>query len=91
MEAIASTSSIIHTSSNITLEEEEDGGIIIEVNEGTNENETYKGLNTKLYFVGRFISEGMVDFRVMQHIWAVIWKPRRGVFIKEIEANLFLF
>lgn len=41
--------------------------------------------------MGKFISEGKVDFLAMQHTLAALWKPGRGVFIKELDVNLYLF
>lgn len=53
---MTSTSSIIQAMNDITLDEEEDGGIAFEVNEENNELEKYNGLDVKLCLVGRFIT-----------------------------------
>lgn len=41
--------------------------------------------------VVRFLTEGYVEFPAMQQTLAALWKPGRGVFIKEVETNMYLF
>lgn len=41
--------------------------------------------------MARFISDGHVEFSAMQQTLAALWKPGRGVYMKELEANLYLF
>lgn len=41
--------------------------------------------------MARFLSDGRVDFPAMQQTLAALWKPGMGVYIKELETNLFLF
>lgn len=85
------SSSLIQSMSVISLEEEEEGVLCIE---GTNEDIgafQEQGFDPKLCVVGRFISEGKVDFLAMQHTLAALWKPGRGVFIKELDMNLYIF
>lgn len=50
-----------------------------------------QGFNAKLCVVGQFISEGRVEFAALQHTLAALWKPGRGVYMKELDTNLFLF
>lgn len=45
----------------------------------------------KLCLVGKFLTEGILDFPVMQHTMAAIWKPGKGVYIKQVYVNLFVF
>lgn len=48
-------------------------------------------LITSFAWWGRFIIEGVVDFQEMQHTLASLWKPGKGVHVKEIETNLYVF
>lgn len=75
----------------ISLEEEEE--CFIELEEETlNENAQHlHGFNAKLCVVGRFVTEGRVDFAAMQHTLAALWKPGKGVYMKEVDTNLYLF
>lgn len=41
--------------------------------------------------MARLISKGRVDFPAMQQTLAALWKPGMGVYINELETNLFLF
>lgn len=41
--------------------------------------------------VARFLLEGNVDFPAMQQTMTALWKPGTGVYMKELEINLYLF
>ncbi|XP_060965059.1 uncharacterized protein LOC133034062 [Cannabis sativa] len=41
--------------------------------------------------VGRFLTERTIDFQAMQHKMASLWRPVRGLFVKELDPNCFLF
>lgn len=82
---MASSSSIIEDLANITLEDEDEGGLICE------EASKEVAFEDRWCLVGRFITDGAVDFLAMQHTLASLWKPGRGVYIKELDANRFLF
>lgn len=84
-------SNIIQALNNISLEDEEEGGLEIVAEALEGENLQQQGFDAKLCVVGRFITEGRVDFEAMQHTLALLWKPGRGVYMKELESNLYLF
>lgn len=88
---MASTSIIINAMNNITLEDEEDGGLALEEIVGETGGEGFKDFDVKLCLMGRFITEGVVDFPAMQQTLAALWRPGKGVYIKEIDTNLYLF
>lgn len=75
----------------ITLEEEQAGGLAIEEETRQGEEQVFNGFDAKLCVVGRFISEGQIDFLAMRQTLAALWKPGMGLYIKDLEANLFLF
>lgn len=75
----------------ISLEDEEEGGIEIEASEVLANNLQNQGFDAKLCIVGRFITEGRTDFEALQQTLDVLWKPGRGVYMKEIDSNLYLF
>lgn len=86
--------SITRTMNEISLEDEEEGGIALgEIGGiGGGDNEVQQEMcDAKLCLVGKFLTEGIYDFPAMQHTLAALWKPGRGVYIKALEANLFLF
>lgn len=75
----------------ISLDEDDEGGIVLgEGGEGSTPGQQLTG-DPKLCLVGKFLTEGVFDFTAMQHTLAALWKPGKGVYIKTIEANLFLF
>lgn len=84
------TESLIHGMEMVSLADEEEAGfeIVAEENES---NQIIEGFDPKLCIVGRFITEGKVDFLAMQHTLAVLWKPGKGVYMKELDTNLYLF
>lgn len=88
---MASISSITHSMNNIILKDEEEGGLALEDNGGHDQSNQSPGFIAKLCLVGRFIAEGPLDFLAMQQTLAALWKPGKGVFIRELDANLFLF
>lgn len=49
------------------------------------------GFDAKLCLVGRFITEGVIDFQAMQQTLTALWRPGRGVYIRQIDVNLYLF
>ncbi|KAK1388587.1 hypothetical protein POM88_016765 [Heracleum sosnowskyi] len=85
------TSSITTTMNVFSLADEEDGGIEIVAEEVTTDILQGQGFDANLCIVGRFIQEGRVDFEAMQQTLVVLWKPGKGVYMKELDSNLFLF
>ncbi|XP_074336834.1 uncharacterized protein At4g02000-like [Apium graveolens] len=74
----------------VSLEDEEEVGFEILVEEGEH-NQIIQGVDPKLCIVGRFIAEGKVDFLAMQHTLAALWRSGKGVYMKELDTNLYLF
>ncbi|XP_062104231.1 uncharacterized protein At4g02000-like [Humulus lupulus] len=74
----------------VNLSEEDEGGLdLLAVNGEGGEAES--GFNWRLCLIGRFIQSGSLDFLSMQQTLASTWKPGKGVFIKELDNNRFLF
>lgn len=66
----------------ITIEDEELCGITYAENEdGLSE------IDTKFCLVGRFLTESTIDFQAMQHKMASLWRPGKGMYVKQLEAN----
>lgn len=49
------------------------------------------GFDAKLCVGARFFYDGHVEFQTMQQMLAALWNPGMGVYIKEVETNLFIF
>lgn len=90
-QVMASTSNIIDAMNNITIEDEEDGGLALEGIEDVSGLEGLQDFDVKLCLVGRFITEGVIDFQAMRQTLATLWRPGKGVCMKEIDTNLYLF
>uniref|UniRef100_A0A803QSS3 Reverse transcriptase n=1 Tax=Cannabis sativa TaxID=3483 RepID=A0A803QSS3_CANSA len=73
----------------IAIEEESEGGLDLE-ELGPREEEEFV-YDWRLCLVGGFITAGAVDFLSMQQTPVALWKPGKGVYIKELDANRFLF
>ncbi|KAM6583826.1 hypothetical protein CsatB_010828 [Cannabis sativa] len=41
--------------------------------------------------VGRFLTKRSIDCQAMQHKKASLWQPNRGLYVKELDPNHFLF
>lgn len=87
---MTSTTDMIKAMNNITLKDKEEGGLAIEIEDTVQNAEPYQRFNSKLCLMGRF-SEGVVDFQAMQQTLAVLWRPGKGVHIREIDVNLYMF
>lgn len=70
--------------SNLVLEEEDEGGVII----GDEEVGVIK--NTYV-LIGRFTMEKNIKFQVMQNVLASLWRPREGVEIRDIGGQRYSF
>ncbi|XP_062099844.1 uncharacterized protein LOC133805696 [Humulus lupulus] len=70
----------------INLEEENEGGISYDSveNDGS-------GVDTRWCLVGHFLTKRIIDFQQMQHMMVAFWRPGRGMYVKELENNLYLF
>ncbi|KAM6586590.1 hypothetical protein CsatA_009195 [Cannabis sativa] len=70
----------------IQLEEEEEGVLI------TGENaEEEQAFDDRWCLVGKFLTGRTIDFDAMRHMMASLWQPGRGVYIKELDTNRYLF
>lgn len=72
--------SLNYAMNNIILEDEEDEELVFGQEEG-GENQQIS-CNAHLCLVGRFLTEGALDFQAMQQILAALWRPGKGVYIK---------
>uniref|UniRef100_A0A803PF19 Reverse transcriptase domain-containing protein n=1 Tax=Cannabis sativa TaxID=3483 RepID=A0A803PF19_CANSA len=70
----------------LTGGDDDDGGLLYD----TNEKELSE-FDDRWCLVGRFLTERTLDFMAMQHKMASLWRPGRGLFVKELEENLYLF
>lgn len=71
--------------SNISLGEEEEGGLLFE---GEEEG---LGIDTRWCLVGKLLTGRVSDFNVFQNVLAFLWQPGKGMFVKELSHNRFLF
>ena len=69
----------------ISLEDEEVGGLSLaaEIDE--------EDFDVRWCLVGRFLNAGVIDTQEMQHMMAFLWKRGKGLYVKELGKNLFLF
>ncbi|KAL8127313.1 hypothetical protein AgCh_014288 [Apium graveolens] len=67
------------------------GGLALEPEELVGNDQLFYGYDAKLCVVARFISDGRVDFQAMQQTLVALRKSGMGIYIKDLEANLFLF
>lgn len=70
----------------ITLEEEVQGGLSYEGDTGE-----LSDIDTRWCLVGRFLTESTIDFQAMQHKMASLWRPGKGLYVKDLGGGRFLF
>ncbi|KAK6125540.1 hypothetical protein DH2020_040719 [Rehmannia glutinosa] len=68
------------------LQEEEEGGVCLDESDDVVQTQEIRWC-----LVGRFLTERQLNFLAMKNTLASIWRPVKGVFIKELGPNLFLF
>lgn len=71
----------------IRLKDEEEGGLMYD---GTMED-TVSEIDIRWCLVGKFLTESSIDFQAMQDKMASLWRPGRGVYVKELETNRYIF
>lgn len=70
----------------ISLEGEEEGGLVYEENESE-----LSDIDVRWCLIGRFLTESSIDFQAMQHKMASLWRPGKGMYVKELERNRYIF
>ncbi|KAM6549548.1 hypothetical protein CsatB_021224 [Cannabis sativa] len=70
----------------LNIEDEEETGILYEGGD-----EELSDIDDRWVLVGRFLTKRSIDFQAMQNKMAVLWQPGRGMYVKELEHNLYLF
>ena len=68
------------------LHDEEDGGFTIPQMETIVEANDFRWS-----LIGRFFTDRSINVSVMQNTLASLWRPVKGITIKEIQPDLFLF
>ncbi|KAM6559493.1 hypothetical protein CsatA_028732 [Cannabis sativa] len=70
----------------VTIDDEEEAILSYDAS-----NTTGNDYDDRWCIVGRFLTERSIDFDAMQHLMASLWQPGKGMFIKELDTNRYLF
>uniref|UniRef100_A0A803P0Y7 Reverse transcriptase domain-containing protein n=1 Tax=Cannabis sativa TaxID=3483 RepID=A0A803P0Y7_CANSA len=70
----------------LNIDDEDNEGLLFEA--GVDELQEIDG---RWLLVGRFLTNKSIDFQAMQNKMATLWQPGRGLYVKELDPNLFLF
>lgn len=70
----------------LNLEDEEHGGLVYE-----ERVEELSEIDLRWCLLGRFLTDYPIDFQAMQHKLASLWRPGRGMYVKQIDTNRYLF
>lgn len=68
----------------LTMEDEDEGGIIIGANQIVQKRESF-------VLVGRLLTEKNINFPAMQNVLASLWRPREGMEIHDIGGRRYSF
>lgn len=69
---------------NITIEDEEEGGIVVTNNEIVEQKQTY-------VLVGKFLTEKNINFNAMQNVMASLWRPKEGMEVYDMGGFRYSF
>lgn len=69
---------------NLTLEDEEEGGIIVEKSDALGLKHTY-------VLVGKFLTKKNINFNVMQNVLASLWRPKEGMEVHDLGGLRYSF
>lgn len=84
--AASSSRSLEEVCAALTLAEEEEAGLEI-----SDEELPVLRENHSFTLVGRLLTDKPIKFHIMKDTLAAAWRPGKGVCIKELSTNLFLF
>ncbi|KAM6552563.1 hypothetical protein CsatB_013325 [Cannabis sativa] len=70
----------------ISLDDDEEGILI----GGEEEGEEF-AFDDRWCLVGKFLTGRTLDFDAMRHMMASLWQPGKGVYIRELDTNRYLF
>ncbi|XP_060961909.1 uncharacterized protein LOC133032093 [Cannabis sativa] len=70
----------------MNIEDEEEGVLIAE-----DQSEEVQAFDDRWCLVGKFLTNRTFDFDAMRHTLASLWQPGKGVYIKELDTNRYLF
>ncbi|WOG99740.1 hypothetical protein DCAR_0519095 [Daucus carota subsp. sativus] len=68
----------------MTLEEEDEGGVLVGEEPITNDVQTY-------VLVGRFLTDKNINFNAMQNVMASLWRPKVGMEVHDLRNFRYVF
>ncbi|KAL9462410.1 hypothetical protein AB3S75_000419 [Citrus x aurantiifolia] len=77
-----------HAYARLQLEEEEEGGLIVPGDE-EEDNGDFR-IDSRYCLVGRFLTDKVINFGAMKNTMAALWRPGKGVCMKDLSPTLFL-
>lgn len=69
---------------NMTLEEEDEGGVLVAAEVVSNNAPTY-------VLIGRFLTDKNINFNAMQNVMASLWRPKEGMEIHDLGNYRYSF
>ncbi|KAK1383264.1 hypothetical protein POM88_020999 [Heracleum sosnowskyi] len=66
----------------VTIEEDEQGWLSY-----IGDTEAWSDIDMRWFLVGRFLTELTIDFQVMQHKIASLWRPEKGLYVKPLDGK----
>lgn len=73
----------------VTLDDEENVGV--EILEPPADNSSGTGVDLRWAAVGRFLADKSIRVEIMKQVLASVWRPVKGVRVKEIPNSRFVF
>lgn len=69
---------------NMTIEDEDEGGVVVAIGEGQEKKESF-------VLVGRLLTAKNVNFQAMQNVLASLWRPKEGMEVHDIGRYRYSF
>lgn len=66
--------------------EDEEKGISFEDTEDLQDE-----IDARWCLVGKLLSDRLADFEAVRNVMAALWRPGKGMFVKELDVNRYLF
>ena len=85
----AAETEVMDACAQLLIDEEEEVGLVFKEDEIQAKSEGR--LDLRFCLVGRFLTDKAINFPAMKNTMAALWRPGKGICIKDLSSTLFLF
>lgn len=85
----AAETEVMDACAQLLIDEEEEVGLVFKEDEIQAKSEGR--LDLRFCLVGRFLTDKAIKFPTMKNTMTALWRPGKGICIKDLSSTLFLF